>query len=75
MTPRLSDRRTGTGVGMSKYTFNNIEYEITEKDGWFDITREDGKSLGSSAAFHNAVYACTLDAFPQEPRRTLRKRP
>ena len=54
---------------MAKHTFNGTEYEIVEDNGRYKITREDGKSLGTSAAFHGAVYACTLDAFPREPRR------
>jgi len=60
---------------MSKHEFNGREYEITEDDGWYNITRDDGKSLGTAAAFHGAIYACTLDAWPQEPSRSLRQRP
>lgn len=60
---------------MSKHTFNDNEYEIVEDDGWFTITRQDGKSLGVSAAFHGAINAAVSDAYPREPRRSLRFRP
>ena len=60
---------------MNKHTFNGIEYEIVERDGWYEITRQDGQSLGVSASFHGAVNAAVSNAFPREPRQSLRKRP
>ena len=60
---------------MTKHTFNGTEYEIIEDNGWYKITRQDGKSLGVSAAFHGAINAAVSDAYPREPRRSLRSRP
>lgn len=48
---------------------NGRKYEISaDRDGFYRITREDGKALGCAAAYHGAVYACTLDAFPRQYR-------
>lgn len=56
--------------------FNGRNYGIERgADGFYSIIREDGFSLGCSAAFHGAIDACVQDAYPREPRRTLRARP
>jgi len=58
------------------HNFNGRNYGIERgTDGFFSIIREDGESLGCSASVHGAFDACALDAYPREPRRTLRKRP
>jgi len=58
------------------HTFNGVAYTITKGvDGFYDIVREDGVSLGCSAAMHGAFDACVQDAYPREMRRTLRARP
>lgn len=65
-----------TYVPETKFTFGSHSYEIVRgDDGFYSITRDDGKSLGCAAAFHGATYACSLDAFPSPPRRSLRIRP
>lgn len=61
---------------MTELEFNGKKYSvIQDKDGWFQIRRSDGTSLGCAAAFHGAVNACCSGAFPREPRRSLRVRP
>jgi len=64
---------------MTDYTihnFNGKNYGIERgNDGFYGIIREDAVSLGCSASFHGAIDACVQDAYPREPRRSLRKRP
>lgn len=61
---------------MDKHTFNGKTYEIVRgDDGFYSITRDDGKSLGCAAAFHGAINAAVSDAYPREPRESLRSRP
>lgn len=61
---------------MNKHTFNGKTYEIIRgDDGFYSVTRDDGKSLGCSAAFHGAINAAVSDAYPRTERRTLRARP
>jgi hypothetical protein len=61
---------------MDMHTFNGKTYSIARgDDGFYSIAREDGTSLGCAAAFHGAIDACVQDAYPRQPRRSLRTRP
>lgn len=60
----------------SVHNFNGRNYGIERgDDGFFDIIREDAVSLGCSASFHGAINACVQDAYPRQPRKSLRIRP
>jgi hypothetical protein len=54
---------------------NGKLYTITQDDKGRCSIKQGERDLGGACAYHGAIYAITLDAFPSEQRQSLRKRP